>query len=277
MRTLRAALLGTKLRELREIAQVKPQEACAMLGWSERKLYRIESGETVIKYADLIAAMDLYGADSETRGGLDKLRDEARTGRRGWWVAYGDVFRSSLPALEHTAARIRTLETAFVPGLLQTPDYARAVMSVALPEESPEKIDRRVQARMARQTLLAQRNPPALHVIIDEAVLARRVGGEEVMLGQISALWLASRRPNITIRLLPFDAGAHVGMDGAFTIWNFDETAIPEAAFTEGPGGDVYLEGAADLARLSLRWDRLATAALPPEDSAERFAELTRE
>lgn len=277
METARSKQLGVKLRELRDAAKVKPQEACAQLGWSRSKLDRIEAGTNLPKPADLLAALDLYGADSESRGALDGLRREAQAGRRGWWVAFGDVFRSSLPALEHSAKRIRTLETTLIPGLLQTPDYARAVITAARPGEEPESIDRRVQARMARQdAVFVRQNPPDVHVILDEVALHRPVGGIDVMEAQISALWTASMRPNVTLQILALEAGAHVGMEGPFVILNFDTPAYPEVGFTEGPGGGLYLEGAADLARLSLTWGRLATTALSPEDSARRCAELTR-
>lgn len=276
METARSKHLGAMLRELREAAHVKQQEACTQLAWSRSKLDRIEAGTNLPKQADLIAALDFYNADSETRGALEELRREAAAGRRGWWVAFGDAFRSSYPALEDAAKRIRALETTLVPGLFQTPDYARAIIAAARPGDCSESIDRRVQARMARQALLVRRNSPDVHVVIDEAALYRQVGGPEVMEAQVSALWAASRRPNVTIQILPFEAGAHAGLDGPFVILNFDEPAYPEVAFTGGAGGDVYLEGAADLARFSLTWDRLATAALSPEDSARRCAELTR-
>lgn len=276
METVRSKHLGAMLRAQREAAQVKQQAACDQLGWSRSKLDRIEAGVNIPKQADLTAALDLYNADSETRGAMEELRKEAQAGRRGWWVAFGDAFRSSYPALEDAAKRIRSLETTLVPGLLQTPDYARAIIAAARPGDSSEAIDRRVQARMARQALLVRQSPPDVHVVIDEAVLYRQVGGPAVMDAQISALWAAGRRPNVTIQILPFEAGAHAGMDGPFVILNFDEATYPEVVFTGGAGGDVYLEGAADLGRFSLTWDRIATAALSPDDSARRCAELTR-
>lgn len=278
METARSIQLGAKLRELRESAQVKQQEACAQLGWSRSKLDRIEAGTNVIKAADLDAALDLYNADSDTRTALQKLRLDARAGRRGWWVGFNDVFRSSLPALEDSARRIRTFEATLVPGLAQTADYARALVNAALPDTDPGIVDKRVRARMARQDAVFLRSDgPSVHFIIDEAALIRPVGGRDVMNAQLSALWDVARRPNVTLQILPLAVGAHSAMDGPFTILTFDQPAVPEVAFTEGPGGDVYLEGAVDLARISLAWDRLSVTALSPEDSARRCAELTRE
>lgn len=276
VKTARAKDLGLKLRLLREKAEVKPDEAVEKLEWSRSKLYRIESGTTLIKQGELTAALDLYDADFETRASLEGLRKEVRTGRRGWWVGFNDVFQSSLPAFEHTARRIRVFEDTLIPGLFQTPDYAREVLAAMRPEDSPESIDRRVQARMTRQAVVARQDPPDIHVIIDEAALLRRVGSDAVMDAQLSALWAASRRPNVMLQILPFAGGAHAGMDGPFMILTFDEPDFPEVGFVEGQGGDVYLEGAVDLARISLTWDRLAMAALSLEDSARRCAELTK-
>lgn len=277
METVRSKSLGAALRELRENAQLKPQEAAARLGWSTSKLARTEKGATLPTEADLLAALDLYGtADAQRRAELVQLRREAR--RRNWYVMFSDVFSTSLPALEHDANRIRNYETNVVPGLLQTADYARALIAAALPDADPDVIDKRVRARRARQdAVFLRRDAPAVHFIIDESALLRTIGGAEAMREQLSALWSASRRPNVTVQIVPLSIGAHVGLEGPFAIMNFDNPMFPEVVFTEGPGGHAYLEGAADLERISLAWDRLAVAALPPEDSAAMCAELTRE
>jgi transcriptional regulator with XRE-family HTH domain len=275
--TVRSKSLGAALRELRESAQVKQDDACAQLGWSRSKLDRIEAGVNVIKPADLVAALDLYNADAETRGALEELRKDARSGRRGWWLTFADVFGTSLPALEHDANRIRNFETIVIPGLLQTADYAAALIASARPDADQDGIDKRVRARMARQDAVFLRSDvPAAHFLIYEAALLCPVGGPEVMRAQLSELWAMSRRPNVTVQIVPLDAGAHAGLEGPFMLLTFDNPKFPEVAFTESPGGHVYLEGATDLARISLAWDRLAQAALSPEDSARRCAELTR-
>ena len=277
METVRSKSLGAALRELRENAQLKPQEAAARLGWSASKLARTEKGATLPTEADLLAALELYGtADTQRRAELVQLRRDAR--RRNWYVMFSDVFSTSLPALEHDAKRIRNYETNVIPGLLQTADYARELIAAALPDADPDVIDKRVRARMARQdAVFVRRDAPAVHFIIDETALLRPVGGAQAMREQLSALWSASRRPNVTVQIVPLSVGAHVGLEGPFAIMNFDNPKFPEVVFTEGPGGHAYLEGAADLERISLAWDRLAVAALSPEDSATRCAELTRE
>lgn len=275
--TARSKALGTALAELREQAQLKPKEACERLGWSTDKLGRTEKGKTVLTEADLLEALAVYGtADAKTRAELVQLRRDAR--RRNWYVMYADVFATSLPAFEHDACRIRNYETNVIPGLLQTADYARELIAAALPEADPEGIDKRVRARMARQdAVYLRRDAPDVHVVIDETALIRPVGGPEVMREQLSTLWSFSRRPNVTVQIVPLSVGAHVGLEGPFAIMNFDSPKFPEVVFTEGPGGHAYLEGAVDLRRISLAWGRLALAALPPEDSAARCAELIRE
>jgi transcriptional regulator with XRE-family HTH domain len=278
MQTARGKHLGAEIRSLREAAGVKQDAACTRLGWSRSKLDRIEAGTNIPKLGDLVAALDLYNADADTRGALKDLRDEAKAGRRGWWMGFGGVFNGPLPSLESSATMVRCFETNLIPGLAQTPDYARAVISAARPEDGPDSIDTRMRARMARQAAVFERpNPPDVQFIVDEVALLRPVGGRKVLSDQISALWSLSRRPNVTVQIVPLEAGAHVAMEGPFMILNFGVAAYPEVAFTVGQAGDVYLEGEADLRRLGRAWDRLSMAALSPEDSARRCAELTRE
>jgi transcriptional regulator with XRE-family HTH domain len=277
MQTIRSMELGERLRHLREAAELKHEEACAQLGWSRSKLDRTEAGKHIPKLGDLQAALDLYNAADGQRGALEKLRLEAKAGRRGWWIGYGDVFNGSLPALEDSARKIRCFETNLVPGLAQVAKYARALIRTARPEDTDDEVDKRVRARMARQDAVYLRsNTPAVHFIIDEVALLRPIGGSEVLRDQISALWDLGQRPTVTVKIIPLEAGEHAGHKGGFEILNFDVDAYPEVAFTAGQAGDVYLEGAADLARLNHVWDRLAMAALSPEDSARRCAELTR-
>lgn len=272
MGTMRQRRLGRELRDLRQRAGLSHAAAIAHLGWSRAKLDRIESGTTTPKESDLCAALDLYGADSDQRARLLKLRAEAR--QRGWWTAYGDVFSGSYVALEHDAIRIRDWQPQLIPGLLQTEDYARAVISAARPGDSPDSIERRVQARMARRTLLGRHDAPELHAIIDESVLYRRVGGPDVLHAQLVHLRECLRRPNITVQVLPLTAGAHPGVDGAFIILSYADQFIPDVPYAEGPFGDVYPESATELARINLAWERLANTALSAEASAELITNL---
>jgi transcriptional regulator with XRE-family HTH domain len=275
MGTMRQRRLGRELRDLRERVGLSHGEVISQLGWSRAKLDRIESGTTTPKESDLRSALELYGAASDHRARLVELRREAK--RRGWWTAYGDVFSGSYVAWEDDAARIRDWQPQLIPGLLQTEDYARAVISAARPDEVPSNVERRVQARMARRTLLGRHDAPQLHAIIDESVLARQVGGGDVMRQQIGFLQDSLRRPNITVQVLKLSAGAHAGVDGAFIILSYTEQAVPDVPYAEGPFGDLYPESAAEISRINMVWDRLAAKALSVEASAELIAGLADE
>jgi transcriptional regulator with XRE-family HTH domain len=274
MGTMRQRRLGRELRGLRESAGLSQQQAIGRLGWSRAKLDRIESGVTTPKEVDLGAALDLYGADSDQRARLMQLRRDAR--QRGWWTAYNDVFSGSYIPLESEATFLRTWQTDLIPGLLQTEDYAREVVS-AIRGDGDESIERRVQARMARRTLLGGDKAPRFHAILSEAVLRQEVGGARVMSRQLSYLWDAARRPNITIQVMPFEAGAHPGMEGSFVLLGFEDEADQDIPYMEGPGGDLYLEAADQTARINLIWDRIRSKALTSDQSSAMLAELAKE
>jgi transcriptional regulator with XRE-family HTH domain len=272
MGTMRQRRLGRELRDLREGAGLSHAEAITQLGWSRAKLDRIESGSTTPKESDLRAALELYGADYDQRARLVELRQEAK--KRGWWTGYGDVFSGSYVAWEHDAAKIRDWQPQVIPGLLQTEDYARAVISGARPGDSLESIERRVQARMARRTLLGRHDAPELHAIIDESALLREVGGTEVLRQQLRYLLDCLQRPNVTAQILPLKAGAHPGVEGAFIVLSYSDQFIPDIPYSEGPFGDLYPESATEVARINTAWERLAATALPVEMSTKIITEL---
>ncbi|GAA2443695.1 hypothetical protein GCM10010191_70360 [Actinomadura vinacea] len=160
------------------------------------------------------------------------------------------------------------LPCSFIPGLLQTQDYAREVISAGIPRGGESEIRRRVMARMARQTLLRREpHPPHLHAIIDEAILQRPIGGWDLMKDQLRHLSRESRRPNISFQVLPFSAGTHAGLEGLFIMLSFPDEADPDVAYTEGVYGDVYLESPAEIDRCSIAFKQLSEAALSPGES----------
>jgi hypothetical protein len=165
-----------------------------------------------------------------------------------------------------------------IPGLLQTDDYARAVIRASLPGNEAA-VQRRVQARSARRTLLGRADPPApkFTAIIDEAALRRPVGGPEVMRAQLRALVDAARRPNVSVRVLPYAAGAHPGLDGPFIILGFPEDLAPDVAYVETKGGDIYAESAADVRRFRVDFESISAVALDPEGSTEFIAAIAEE
>jgi hypothetical protein len=191
-----------------------------------------------------------------------------------------DGLRRHLPddyvQIEAEASEVCSWEAQWIPGMLQTDEYARAVLSDlddALPDSSPELISRRVAARMARKSLLSS---AMLHTVVSEAALRQQVGGAEIMHRQLSELWAATQRPNITVQVLPFTSGLHPGMDGPFTVLRFDNELDPDVIYVEGQQGGTYLESMSDTVRIHRRWDRIVEAALSSEESATMLAGLTR-
>lgn len=257
---------------MREKSGLSPEEAAARLGWSRSKVSRIETGRTRASSTDVASACDLYGAGSSVRAGLVQLAKEVR--QRGWWTAYADVFTGSYIGLEDEAALICQWEVQLVPGLLQTEDYARTVITAGrLASCDVEDVHRRVMARMARRTLLNRPDAPELHAVLDEGVIRRPIGGSELMRDQLTALLIAARRPNVTIRVLPYRVGAHAGLEGAFTVLSFAEEVDPDVAYVEGTAGDVYVESSDQVDRYKMAFVRIRDAALSPEASMKLIAE----
>ncbi|MFI7450400.1 helix-turn-helix domain-containing protein [Nonomuraea sp. NPDC049714] len=271
--TVRLRRLARELRSMREEKGLTPETAAAQLGWHRSKISRIETGRTRASLSDVAAVCDLYGARSDVRAMLVQLAKEVR--KRGWWTAYADVFTGSYVGLEDEASRICQWQVQLVPGLLQTEDYARAVISAGRPEpHDPEDIQRRVMARMARRTLLSRPDAPELHAVIDESVLRRPIAGREMMRDQLEAILVAARRPNITIRVLPYSVGAHAGLEGAFTVLSFAEAVDPDVAYVEGTAGDVYVESSDQVDRYKIAFGRIWDVALSPEESRKLISDI---
>lgn len=276
--TARGRKLAAELRRLREHADLTLDEAAAQLGegWSRYKVARIEQAKTKPTLSGITAMLDLYGVDSGTRAAL---LDLARNSwRRGWWTDYSDVFRGSYVALEDDAARIDEWSPQVLPGLLQTDEYAREIIRAGQRGDEMS-IQRRVQARMTRKALLSRKDPaaPELTAVVDEAALRRPIGGSDVMRAQLHALLDAMRRPNVDVRVLPFDAGTHAGLDGPFILLGFPEEIAPDVGFVETRIGDAYAESADTVRSLRLDFEALLSAAMSPEGSADLIAAITKE
>jgi transcriptional regulator with XRE-family HTH domain len=273
--TVRGRRLMRELTRLRTGQGLTLDAAVKQLEWSKSKLYRIENGRTRITTDDLEDLLDLYGVCSPQRDALIQLGRDAR--RRGWWTAYADIFTGSYISMESEAASIR-INAHIVPGIFQTPGYAREVITRTGLRLDAGEAERKVAARIARQdALFGQPNPPKVHVVLDEAVLTRQVGGRQVAGRQLAALADAAHRPHVTIQVLPFAAGANAGMDGKFTILAFPDPQDPPVAYVEGLMGDVYLESAQDLDLYGLAWTHLITEALSPAESAEMITRRAKE
>lgn len=211
-------------------------------------MFRIETGRTKPQPRSVRELLDLYGVSEAEREGLIQLAREAR--QPGWWHSFRDVLPNPYEVfigLEAGAETIRAFEPLVIPGLLQTPEYARAMIRGGLQELDPEEIDRRMQVRVERQRILTHPDRPRLWVVLDEAALHRSVGGEETMCEQLAHLVQMSKQGKTTIQVVPFKAGAHAGTSGPFVILGFDQPTNPSVVYLETIPEGVYLEGTSDV------------------------------
>ncbi len=275
--TLRRRRLGGELRRLREDAALTIQQVARRLECSESKISRIETGHVSATPRDVRDMLGLYGVDDERRDALIRLAREVR--QRGWWTSYADVPNGirAYASLEVTAESIHTYMSLVVPALLQTREYARAVIRAILPDLLPEEIERRVELRMERQFILEQGDPPTLWAVLDEAMVRRHVGSVAVMSAQLHKLTEAAALPTVTLQVLPIAAGEHAGMDGPFTIVGYAEPAKPDFVVLDSVMGELYLETAEELQRYRRVFQLLSTAAHPPDDSIAFIRKLTME
>jgi transcriptional regulator with XRE-family HTH domain len=274
--TVRRRRLAAALRETRAGSGLSREEAADQMEWSVSKLYRLEHGRTAASWRDIRDLCDLYGVPSPDKDGLMQLARDSR--QRGWWAEYQDVFQSKLPGFEAEASSVRSYQAELVPGLLQTEDYARTVIRALRPTAPDEEIERRVEARMARQEELNRGEPPELSFVLNESVLARCLAaGRDFASGQLGALLAAAEQPHVTVRVLPYAAGLHVGMEGAFVILGFPDDADPDVAYVEGLMGSVFVESVEGVARYKLAWEKLCETALTTDSTRDLIeAELKR-
>ena len=267
-----------ELRTLREAADLTHAEIADVLGCSESKIYKIESGDLGVGRPDLVVMLERYGvADERVR---DALFDLQRQGRgRGWWAKFGQL---PVPyvmyiGLESAATEVKNFELAAMPGLLQTEDYARALLTAQGLVLDPAQIEKRVQVRIARQTCLT--DEPRLHLwtIIDEGALRRQIGGQVVMREQLDHLIEVGRLPNVIIQILPFSEGGHPGTLGSIAILEFPEDVHSPVAYVESFAGDVYMEKEDDLRRANMVFTHMHAAALSATKSVELIAAVARE
>jgi len=269
--TVRRRRLAGELRRLRDQAQLTIDDVAEKLECSASKISRIETGHVGVTPKDTRELLKLYGVDADQLEALVQLAREAR--KKGWWHTYNEVFSGAFVGLEAETSSLRAYQALLIPGLLQTEDYMRAVIRAARPDATDAQVEKRVQARLARQRLLTELDPPRYWAVIDEAVLCRWVGGAAVMRAQLE--WLVDRAtlPHVTIQVLPFAAGAHAGMEGPFLILGFPEQADPDVVYVDNTTAGFYLEEPAEILRYTLMFDHLRAAALAPDESLTRIAE----
>ncbi|NUT31922.1 MAG: helix-turn-helix domain-containing protein [Hamadaea sp.] len=277
--TVLRILLGAHLRRLRESRGVTREDAGWQIRASESKISRMELGRVGFKERDVADLLTHYGlTDGQERDRLLTLAREANA--PGWWHRYSDIMPSWFQpyiGLESAASLIRNYEVQFIPGLLQTRDYARAVTMLGHGRAPAEEIERRVDLRITRQQVLDRPDAPQFWAVVDEAALRRPVGGREVMLGQIHALLEATKRPNVRVQIVPFRIGGHAAHGGAFSILRFAEPDLPDVVYVEQLTSALYLEKREDVDQYAIVMETLCIEAAPPEQTPEFLQRIALE
>ena len=266
--TVQRRRLASELRKLREAADLTIEQAATEAKLGKSTLSRIENALVGVQPRTVVALLKLYGVTDADAAGLVQLARDAR--QHGWWYDYTGTMPkwfAGYVAFEDEAAEIKMYDIQLVNGLFQTPDYARAMIRAHFPEDPVDKIEERVELRMARQKILERANPPRIWVVIDEAALARPIGGPQVMTAQLQRLAEISQLPTVTIQVLPFSQGAHAGMGVGFTILEFTGTSDPTVVYLENLSGALFLDRDYHVRTHGLAFDHLRATALSPADS----------
>ena len=271
--------LGAQLRRLREESHVSVADAAEAIRATHSKISRLERGRSGAKQRDVADLLSLYGmTDEAQREELLALARQANT--PGWWQPYNDVLPSWFElylGLEKAASIIRLYEVQFVHGLLQTEDYARAVILIANAHAPAEEIDRRVSVRMKRQQLLTQPDAPQVWAVLDEAALRRWPGAPQVKRAQLEHLLQVTELPNVTLQIVPFDVGPHAAAGGPFTILRFPEPDLPDMVYLEQLNSAVYLDHPDDVIDYVTVMDQLAVRARTGQDSKDMISALLKQ
>ncbi|MFD3483848.1 MULTISPECIES: helix-turn-helix domain-containing protein [unclassified Streptomyces] len=265
--TVRRRRLGQELRRLREVKGMTAEEVAERLLVSQSKISRLENGRRSISQRDVRDLCGVY--EVEDKRIVESLMQMAKDSRQqGWWHAFGDIPYSVYIGLETDAASLRVYESLIVPGLLQTREYAQAVIEGMWPEESAGDVEKRIQIRLKRQDRLTDPHDPLrFWAVIDEALLRRVVGGPQIMADQLKHLSQLSAQPHVTLQVVPYDAGAHPGMYGKFAILEFQEASDATVVYLEGVTSDLYLEKANDVQSYTVMYEHLRAKALSAEHS----------
>jgi transcriptional regulator with XRE-family HTH domain len=277
--TVLRIVLGTQLRRLREASGITREAAGEAIRASHAKISRLELGRVGIKERDIEDLLVLYGVTdpAELQEYLSLVR---RANAPGWWQQYSDLLPSWFEMylrLEQAAAFIRTYQVQFIPGLLQTEEYARSVILVGHRNESAEEIDRRVYLRISRQKMLTEPGSPKLWAAVDEAALSRPFGSPNVMRSQLQRLLEMSELPNVILQVLPFHRGAHAAAGGPFTILRFAEPDLPDIVYLEQLTSAVYLDKRSDVEDYVMIMERVSVQAETPAQSRATLQRLLME
>ncbi|MEU1706420.1 helix-turn-helix transcriptional regulator [Streptomyces sp. NPDC005706] len=274
--TVRRRRLGQELRRLRELKGMTAEEVAERLLVSQSKISRLENGRRSISQRDVRDLCGVYEVEDQRI--VDSLMEMARDSRQqGWWHTFGDIPYSVYIGLETDAESLRVYEPQLVTGLLQTRAYAEALVQGALPETSTAEIEKRVQVRMRRQErITADGNALRLWVVLDEAALLRVVGSRLVMREQLEHLVEMSQLPHVTVQVLPFEVGAHPGLNGQYAILEFTDAADSSVVYLEGVTSDLYLEKAPDVQKYAVMYEHLRAQSLNVEQSRQLIAKVAK-
>ncbi len=276
--TVRLRRLAAELRRLRSGAELTRDDVASRTGINTATLYRIETARARPQQRTLVALLNLYEVAQPQHGEVVALLQGA--GAQGWLRPYHSELPEEYTAyisFEAEARAVRNYESLFVPGLLQTEDYARAVVKGGMPMAGTKDIERRVQARMERQAVLVKEDPLELWAIIDEAAVRRLVGGPKTMCEQLQRLASVAVEPHVTLQVIPFTAGAHPGMPGSFVQMSFPDVEDPEIVYIDSMAGDLFLEADAEVRRYSTAFDNLRAVALSPENTVALITAVAKE
>ncbi|MER5418512.1 helix-turn-helix domain-containing protein [Streptosporangium roseum] len=277
--TILRILLGAQLRRLRAARGISREDAGYAIRASHAKISRLELGRVGFKERDVADLLTLYGVtDPGDRAPLLSLAGQANT--PGWWHKYGDLLPNWFQVyvgLEEAASIVRTYEVQFVPGLLQSPQYARAVIMLVHSAASVEEVDRRVALRMTRQERLTRPDAPTLWAVMDEAVLRRPIGGPQVLRAQVDHLLKVTELPTVRLQIMPFHRGGHAAAGGPFSILHFPERDLPDVVYLEQLTSALYVDKLEETDHYIQVMDRLCVQAYSVSDTKRFLRDLRAE
>jgi transcriptional regulator with XRE-family HTH domain len=275
--TVRLRRLAAELRNLRSGAELSREDVEKRTGINEATLYRIETARARPQRRTLVALLDLYDVTDPQRSDLLAISRDAQN--QGWLQPYHSELPEEYSAyisFEAEARSVRNYESLYIPGLLQTEDYTRAIIVDGLPTATQTEVEQRIQARLERQALLTRDKPLELWAIVDEAAIRRIVGGRDIMQAQLKRILEAAQAPNLTFQMIPYDKGAHPGMAGSFVQMGFEDPGDPELIFMDSLAGGLFLETDADIRRYKLMFEHLQAAALSPRETSAELAKAAK-
>ncbi|AGL19480.1 helix-turn-helix domain-containing protein [Actinoplanes sp. N902-109] len=261
--TIRLRRLGAELKRLRVEAGLSQEDAAERTGLDPSSFSRIEQARNRPQRRTVMTLLDLYRVDPDRREILlSWLKESTKPG----WTQFYEPFLTepymTFIQFEYEAERLRNYESLFIPGLLQTKEYARAVIEGVVPAISAEDVQRRVDVRMQRQSVLGRPTPMQLWAVVDEAAIRRKVGGPAVMRAQLEHLVTASASPHVNLQVVPFEVGAHPGMPGSFVVMDFAEQVDVPIVYSDSMAGDIFLEAEEEVARFAATFQRISEQAL---------------